>query len=356
MSQPKHIAVRYPDKFRLWQELVLAAEREGSLFLPLAAPVVGELAPGEEIIVDIGVGHDGVAFELKATVESFRPASMRFSRGVAIRIASVDLDRVRGMIGLLPADAAGVAGRAERRFRVRWPLWFRTPAILRRCLTIDISEGGMQAEMPERVRRGHVVEFTLATPQGHELMMAGEVQWASETEKKIGVQFLFADTAAAQAFHSMLRFAVRSMGARARSGTILVLDEDVDAREYMIAALAARGYRVLWTSTGEEALSLAREEKPDLVLLDPRGTRLGADALCQALRGDKELCETPVFLLSDRPGVDAAPDAVARALQTTALHTTLTTTLMRTERLEKPLQLRALVTKVAQYLDESVAA
>jgi CheY-like chemotaxis protein len=325
MSQVKRIPVQYADKFRLWQELVLAAERQGALFLPVDAV---DVAVGDEVDVDVAVSGDGPRATVRARVESFRPASLRFSRGVTIRIAEVDLDRLRRTIGLLPSTGTA-AGRLERRYRVRWPLWFRTPAIVRRCLTIDVSEGGMQAEMPERVRRGHVVEFALATPQGHELMMAGEVQWASETERKIGVQFLFPDPETADAFHAMLKFAVRSMGERARSGTVLVVDDEAAAREYMIAALAARGYRVMWSSTGEEALSLARAEKPDLVLMDPRGPRIDAVAICRALRADKELCETPVvFVGGEQDGA---------------------------EWLQKPVQLRALVATAARHLDEVAA-
>lgn len=325
MSQRKRIPVRYADKFRLWQELVLAAERQGSLFLPTD----GDVPVGDEIEVDVAVGGEPFAV-VRARVESFRPASLRFSRGVNLRLDADDLARLREEIGLLPS-APTAAGRLERRYRVRWPLWFRTPAILRRCLTIDVSEGGMQAEMPERVRRGHVVEFMLATPQGHELQMAGEVQWASETEKKIGVQFLFPDPETAQAFAAMLKYAVRTSGERARSGTVLVLDDEVDAREYMIAALAARGYRVLWSSTGEEALSLAREEKPDLVIMDPTSARLDAVEVCRALRADKELCETPIVFVGDDAPVEG-------------------------ERLAKPVQLRALVATAARHLDDVAAA
>lgn len=332
MSQVKRIPVQYADKFRLWQELVLAAERQGALFLPLPPQDAGDVAVGDEVDVDVVVAHDGPRATVRARVESFRPASLRFSRGVTIRIAEDDLARLRGTIGLLPATAGAAAGRLERRFRVRWPLWFRTPAIVRRCLTLDVSEGGMQAEMPERVRRGHVVEFSLATPQGHELQMAGEVQWASETEKKIGVQFLFADEATAAAFGAMLKFAVRSMGERARSGTVLVVDEEAAAREYMIAALAARGYRVLWSTTGEEALSLARAEKPDLVLMDPRGPRVEAIAICRALRNDEELCGTPIVFVGQSEEHEAEG-----------------------EWLPKPVQLRALVATAARHLDEAAA-
>lgn len=59
---------------------------------------------------------------------------------------------------------------------------------------------------------------------------------------------------------------------------ILVVDDEPDITALVAYHLAKAGYRVSTASNGSEALKAAREERPDLVILDlMRGLSLGAD-------------------------------------------------------------------------------
>ncbi|MFT7507348.1 MAG: DNA-binding response OmpR family regulator [Acidimicrobiales bacterium] len=49
---------------------------------------------------------------------------------------------------------------------------------------------------------------------------------------------------------------------------ILIVEDEVDMREALVAALEASGFRTIATDNGETGLELAQEHKPDLVLLD----------------------------------------------------------------------------------------
>src|SRR3989304_372251 len=51
---------------------------------------------------------------------------------------------------------------------------------------------------------------------------------------------------------------------------VLVVDDELDARELLQAFLVAKGYAVVTASDGEEALQKVKEERPHLILLDVR--------------------------------------------------------------------------------------
>jgi len=50
--------------------------------------------------------------------------------------------------------------------------------------------------------------------------------------------------------------------------TILIVDDDRALTKLYSTALSARGYRTVVASNGEEAMTLAESERPDLILLD----------------------------------------------------------------------------------------
>ena len=52
--------------------------------------------------------------------------------------------------------------------------------------------------------------------------------------------------------------------------TVLVVDDDVSIVDFVREALADQGYEVLAATDGGEALGVAAEHRPDLILLDMR--------------------------------------------------------------------------------------
>ncbi|MFC0253730.1 hybrid sensor histidine kinase/response regulator [Massilia consociata] len=61
--------------------------------------------------------------------------------------------------------------------------------------------------------------------------------------------------------------AARGQGARATS-TILLIEDNIDARQMLAAQLATSGYRVLEADNGGDGIALARRERPDLAIVD----------------------------------------------------------------------------------------
>ncbi len=81
---------------------------------------------------------------------------------------------------------------------------------------------------------------------------------------------------------------------------ILVVDDDLVLRELVTLNLEAEGFSVRTASDGDQALELARELQPDLILLDVMMPgRDGLSALGE-LRQDPRTAEIPVALLTAR--------------------------------------------------------
>ncbi len=96
---------------------------------------------------------------------------------------------------------------------------------------------------------------------------------------------------------------------------ILVVD-DVEANvEIVRMRLEAQGYEIVTAADGEEALALARETAPDLVLLDIQMPKLDGIAALKQLKRDAALRFVPVILLTAKAdtqdvvaGLDAGAD------------------------------------------------
>jgi len=83
--------------------------------------------------------------------------------------------------------------------------------------------------------------------------------------------------------------------------TILVVDDEPHIVEVVHDYLKQAGYRVLTAGDGQTALTLARHEHPDLVVLDlmlPGGLD-GLD-VCRSLRQEPGLADVPIIMLTAR--------------------------------------------------------
>ncbi|MFC5139177.1 SpoIIE family protein phosphatase [Actinomycetospora rhizophila] len=93
-------------------------------------------------------------------------------------------------------------------------------------------------------------------------------------------------------------------------GRILVADDNADMRSYLHRLLAAH-HDVRLVADGEEALSAALEDPPELVVSDVMMPRRDGLALLTALRADERTARVPVLLLSARAGQEAAVEGLA---------------------------------------------
>ena len=81
---------------------------------------------------------------------------------------------------------------------------------------------------------------------------------------------------------------------------ILAADDDPDILALVAFRLERAGYRVTTAADGEQALALARSERPDLCILDVMMPGLTGYDVTRALREDEATKAIPVILLTAR--------------------------------------------------------
>ncbi len=79
---------------------------------------------------------------------------------------------------------------------------------------------------------------------------------------------------------------------------VLVIEDEADLREILSYNLTQAGHRVEVAGTGEEGLRLAREDKPDLVLLDLMLPDTPGTEVCRALRKDPTLTAMRIIMVT----------------------------------------------------------
>lgn len=81
---------------------------------------------------------------------------------------------------------------------------------------------------------------------------------------------------------------------------ILVVDDEPDIVEFLSYNLRKEGFEVVTAQDGEEALEVARREKPAIILLDIMMPRLDGVEVCRLLRQEPEFRDTLVAFLTAR--------------------------------------------------------
>lgn len=117
--------------------------------------------------------------------------------------------------------------------------------------------------------------------------------------------------------------------------SVLIVDDFADVREMIADFLEFKGFRVHTAEEGSAAIRIAREEKPQIILLDIQMPGMDGFAVTRHLRADKDLCRIPIVALTalampgDREGCLAAgmDEYLSKPVKLTELLHTITTLL-----------------------------
>ena len=85
-----------------------------------------------------------------------------------------------------------------------------------------------------------------------------------------------------------------------RLGRVLLVEDEQDVAELIRYNLTKEGYDVVMTANGADALRLARERQPNVVLLDIMVPQLNGWEVCRRLKKDPELSAIPVIMVTGR--------------------------------------------------------
>jgi two-component system phosphate regulon response regulator PhoB len=81
-------------------------------------------------------------------------------------------------------------------------------------------------------------------------------------------------------------------------GIVLVVDDEEDILDLVKYNLGKEGFEVIAVTSGEEALTVARKVKPDLLLLDLMLPGLDGFEVCKILKADEKTASIPVIMLT----------------------------------------------------------
>src|ERR1043165_9732666 len=131
------------------------------------------------------------------------------------------------------------------------------------------------------------------------------------------------------------------VSAAAAGKTILVADDESHILHVVSLKLRNAGFRVLTARDGQEALEMAQQSHPDLLITDYHMPQLSGLELCQRLKQDSSTSNIPAIMLTAR-GYHLEP------------HDTEQSGILRM--LSKPFSPRHLLTTVNEVLEQSKAA
>ncbi|HZW28560.1 MAG TPA: response regulator, partial [Trueperaceae bacterium] len=97
---------------------------------------------------------------------------------------------------------------------------------------------------------------------------------------------------------------------------VLVAEDSRTEAEGLRLLLEREGYEVVWAADGRQALELAREQRPAVIISDIVMPELDGYGLCRAVKDDPGLADVPVMLVTTL----SEPSDVIRGLEAGADH------------------------------------
>ncbi|MDB5765095.1 MAG: response regulator with CheY-like receiver domain and winged-helix DNA-binding domain [Herminiimonas sp.] len=113
---------------------------------------------------------------------------------------------------------------------------------------------------------------------------------------------------------------------------ILIVDDSATIRYFLVDVLVKNGYEVITAETGDEAITKARDEMPDLVLMDVVMPGINGFQATRAITRDDATKHIPVLILT---GKDMETDRIWGLRQGA------------TEFISKPIESAALLAKIS---------
>jgi CheY-like chemotaxis protein len=79
---------------------------------------------------------------------------------------------------------------------------------------------------------------------------------------------------------------------------VMVVEDNEKNRKLMRVVLKAKGYNVIEAATGEEALNILRNQKPDIILMDIQLPGIDGITLIKQIKETTALKDTPIIAVT----------------------------------------------------------
>ena len=118
---------------------------------------------------------------------------------------------------------------------------------------------------------------------------------------------------------------------------ILVADDEINIRRILKTRLSIRGYKVFLAADGEEAITMFKKERPNLVILDLMLPKIDGYGVCRELRKESKV---PIIMLTALGGISdrvtglelGADDYVIKPFSPKELEARIRSVLRRTQK------------------------
>ena len=80
--------------------------------------------------------------------------------------------------------------------------------------------------------------------------------------------------------------------------TILVVDDEAELRNVLVMRLSNSGYETIEAGNGKDAINIAKEKKPDLIILDIMMPDMDGMSASQQLKDNESTKDIPIIFLT----------------------------------------------------------
>ncbi|MBI9099210.1 MAG: response regulator [Spirochaetaceae bacterium] len=165
-------------------------------------------------------------------------------------------------------------------------------------------------------------------------MMGGRILIESEPGKGSIFSIVIPDVQIVQADYGNTAVEKEVKNYSFKNAKILIADDIESNRQILFEALSKAGCAVVQAMNGQEALIIARELKPDLIIMDIRMPIMGGMEATKEMRMNKDLIHTPIIALT--ASVDLNSEKYSQIFDSF---------------LYKPIDTQSLYFELAKYLD-----
>ena len=123
--------------------------------------------------------------------------------------------------------------------------------------------------------------------------------------------------------------------------TLLLADDSVTIQKVVGISFASEDVTLITVDNGDDAISRARELRPDAILADVVMPGKNGYEVCEAIKGDPELAQIPVLLLTGT--FEAFDESRAREVGSAG-------------HIAKPFEAQALIEEVRRLIDATAAS
>lgn len=121
--------------------------------------------------------------------------------------------------------------------------------------------------------------------------------------------------------------------------TVLLADDDAHITFIVARKLDAAGFTVFVAGDGEEALEMARDILPDIIVTDLQMPHMSGMEFCKALKGDERTSQIPVIMLTARGYVLAQEEIAQTSIK---------------KMMSKPFSAREVLSEICTILDRKI--